>query len=315
MMTIPVWGQHNIPQTNINPIKMGWSPWFMIIIFLEAYVLKRMLRNFTNLEKLDLYHVNMSNVPLDHNFFANASLSLMFLGLTHCELRGKFPENVFRLPNLQYLDLWNNNDLSGSLPTFNWSTPLRHLVLSHTKISVDFSFLCTRAKSLQVLSLRNCSFIGTPYPAMLTNLTQLVQLTSLSLHFNNFGGQIPLFYLNLQQLIELDLSGNNFVGEIPQILETKNSTLPNNLEILNFSENLLNLRSNMIQGNLPNVPLSLQVFFISNNHLYGEIPSSYCNLSKIYILDLSNNSIQGKIPSCLGNKSYLSVLDLDMNEL
>ncbi|KAM6552694.1 hypothetical protein CsatB_013456 [Cannabis sativa] len=469
-------------------------------IFLEAYVLQRMLRNFTNLEKLDLYLVNMSNVPLDHNFFANASLSLMFLGLTHCELRGKFPENVFRLPNLQYLDLWNNNDLSGSLPTFNWSTPLRHLVLSHTKISVDFSFLCTSAKSLQVLSLRNCSFIGTPYPAMLTNLTQLVQLTSLSLHFNNFGGQIPLFYLNLQQLIELDLSGNNFVGEIPQILETKNSTLPNNLEILNFSENLLSgsipswiyslpflrqlilnsnnitapigefksksieilslgqnkfhgqipssifqleklkilylstnhlygvlelnkfsmlknleildlsynnfslssnknvdgnnlfpkllylslascnfhafpnflknmkklkrlelsnnqihgripewlwsqgptslshlnisynflthvekipfpnlsfldLRSNMIQGNLPNVPLSLQVFFISNNHLYGEIPSSYCNLSKIYILDLSNNSIRGKIPSCLGNKSYLSVLDLDMNEL
>uniref|UniRef100_A0A803Q8D3 Leucine-rich repeat-containing N-terminal plant-type domain-containing protein n=1 Tax=Cannabis sativa TaxID=3483 RepID=A0A803Q8D3_CANSA len=136
----------------------------------------------------------------------------------------------------------------------------------------------------------------------------------LNLSFNYLQGSLhsnsTLFSLrHLQSLILDDINFNG--SPIPPHFGGFANLETLSLDNTNFSD----LRSNMIQGNLPNVPLSLQVFFISNNHLYGEIPSSYCNLSKIYILDLSNNSIQGKIPSCLGNKSYLSVLDLDMNEL
>ncbi|XP_062078755.1 receptor-like protein 7 [Humulus lupulus] len=467
-------------------------------IFLETYVLKRMLQNFTDLRELTLNRVDMSDVPLDSSF-TNVSISLMFLDLSHCELQGNFPDFLLRLPNLHHLDLWNNNNLTGSLPTFNWTSPLRYLSLSYTRISVDLPYLCNSAKSLQALFLRNCSFRGAPYPTRLANLSQLVQLDTLFLDYNNFGGQIPLFSFNLQHLIKLDLSGNNFVGKIPENLEINStqSPFPMQLEVLVLSDNLLSgsipswmyslpflkslnlnrnkiigpikefksrfleslqlgtnklhslipssiflqenlrilylstnnlygvlelnkfsmlrnlenldlsyynftlssnnydgnnlfprlqylslascnivafpyflkslkklkridlshnqihgsipqwlwnqgttslshlnisynflthveqipfqnlkyldLRSNMIQGNLPIVPPSLIVFFISNNHLSGEIPSTYCTLSKIYILDFSNNSIHGKIPSCLGNKSFLSVLDLDMN--
>ncbi|KAM6552655.1 hypothetical protein CsatB_013417 [Cannabis sativa] len=471
-------------------------------IIVETYVLKRMLQNFTNLRELSLSYINMSNVELVTSF-TNISSSLELLDLYLCGLQGKFPENVFRLPNLQHLRLWNNYDVIGSMPTFNWSTPLRYLDLSNTKISVDLPYLSTTAKSLQTLYLQNCSFTGSSssYPQMLTNLTQLLQLTSLDLSHNNFGGQFPLHYLiNIQRFIYLGLSGNNFVGEIPEFSKTSNSSqtpLPNHLESLDLSDNLLSgpipswiyslpllsylslsnnnltgpikefhskslqylylhsnklngeipnsifqqeslslldlsynnldgvvelskfskltnlmkidlsfnnfivhsnnftinnplphlfklglascnisafphflktiknlyslqlshnqiqgripewlwnngtsslsdlnishnflthveqvpsnnllfldLRSNMIHGHLPIVPPSLEMFFISNNNLLGEIPSTYCNLSGLRILDISNNNIQGKIPSCLANLSSLSVLDLHKN--
>ncbi|XP_062078814.1 receptor-like protein 7 [Humulus lupulus] len=467
-------------------------------IILETYVLKRMLQNFTNLKELSLSFVNMSNVDVVSSFM-NVSSSLMFLYLESCGLQGKFPEKVFRLPNLQNLSLWDNYDLIGSTPTFNWSSPLGYLSLSSTKISIDLPYLCTSAKSLQSLYLHNCSFVGSSYPIMLTNLTQLVQLTSLGLNYNNFGGQFPLHYLNLHNFIYLGLSGNNFVGKIPELPKTNStqSPLPKQLESLALSDNLfsgpipswiysipflrrlylsynnltgpikefqskfvedlmldsnklngeipnsifqldklqwldlsyndldgvvelsklsmlknlwsldlsfnkfivhsnnfpknnpfprlrylslascnisafphflksmenlqslqlshnqihgripewlwnngtsslsdlnishnfltnveqipfkhlnyLDLRSNIIQGRLPIVPPSLIMFFISNNHLFGEIPSTYCNLNNLTILDLSNNSIHGGIPSCLGNNSSLSVLDLHMN--
>ncbi|XP_030477669.2 receptor-like protein 7 [Cannabis sativa] len=465
------------------------------IIQLETYVLKRMLQNFTNLRELSLSYLNMSNVELVTSF-TNISSSLELLLLDDCGLQGKFPENVFRLPNLQQLILYKNYDVIGSMPTFNWSTPLRYLDLSFTQISVDLPYLSTAAKSLQSLGLSNCSFTGSSssYPEMLTNLTQLLQLTILDLSYNNFGGQIPLHYLfNIQHLIYLYLSGNNFVGEIPEFSKTSNSSqtpLPNHLESLYLSDNLLSgpipswiyslpllttlllsnnnltgpikefhskslqylsldsnklngeipnsifqqenlrwldlsynnldgvvelskfsmssnletlqlsfnnfivhsnnfsnnnpfplleflslascnisafphflksmknlqslqlshnkiqgripewlwndlnishnflthveqvpckylqsldLRSNMIHGHLPIVPPSLIFFFISKNNLYGEISSTYCNLSGLQILDISNNNIQGKIPSCLANLSSLSVLDLHKN--
>ncbi|XP_062078778.1 receptor-like protein 54 [Humulus lupulus] len=467
-------------------------------ILLETSVLKRMLQNFTNLRELSLGYVNMSNVELASSFM-NVSSSLKLLNLYYCGLQGKFPENVFRLPNLHQLYLWYNHDLIGSMPTFNWSSPLRYVDLSQTRISIDFSYLCASAKSLQSLYLKNCSFIGSSYSAMWTNLPQLVQLTSLDLSYNNFGGQIPLLSLNLQHFIYLDLSNNNFVGNIPEFSKTNSTQSPpqlslqhlslshnllsesipswiyslpylvylgldnnklsgpilefqskslehfnlgsnklqgqipnsvfqqsnlkwldlsnNNLDgvlelnkysmlknllslelsfnnftvasnkyansdpfpqlshlglascnishiphilksmkrlntlqlsynqihgripewlwnegtsslsVLNISYNFLkhveripfknlaylDLRSNMIQGPLPIVPPLLRILLISNNHLSGEIPSAYCNLSQLDIFDVSNNSIHGNIPSCFQNKFSLTVLDLHMN--
>ncbi|XP_062081251.1 receptor-like protein 6 [Humulus lupulus] len=421
------------------------------------FVLKKMLQNFTNLMELTMNNIDMSGVELVSSFM-NVSSSLTTLDLYQCGLRGKFPENVFRLPNLQELRLGINpyspfsGNLTGSLPMFNWSSPLWYLDLSDTKISIDLPYMCSSAKSLQILFLSNCSFKGSSNSAMLTNLTQLVELSVLVINSNNFGGHIPLFFLNLQQLTILYLSGNNFVGKIPEFPKANSSQSPLqlNLEQLIISDNLLSesipswvyslphlkylglnnnkligpikefhskslvwlnlgsnklhgqipnsifqqknlgninlshnsldgvlelskfsmlknlrrldlsfnnftvstnkysnndsfpqlfylglascnisefpyflrnmkslvivdLRSNMIEGPLPTVPPSMSIFFISNNALSGEIPSTYCNLSELEILDVSNNSIHGKIPSCLGNKFSLSVLDLHTN--
>ena len=166
---------------------------------LETDAFKKMLQNMTNLRELFLLGVDMSDVEPVTSMM-NISSSLTVLELSSCELQGTFPETVFRLPNLLHLDLLGNDGLTGSLPTFNWSSPLRYLDLSDSRISIDLSYLCTTAKSLQELYLRNSSFKGS-YPALTPNLTQLVQLTSLDISQNNFQAQIPWYSLNLQQII------------------------------------------------------------------------------------------------------------------
>ncbi|XP_062081248.1 receptor-like protein 12 [Humulus lupulus] len=213
--------------------------------------------------------------------------------------------------------------------------------------------MCSSAKSLQILQLSNCSFKGSSNSAMLTNLTQLVELSFLGIDSNNFGGQIPLFFLNLQQLIVLDLSRNNFVGKIPEFPKANSSQSPLqlNLRALFISDNLLSesipswkipckslvyvdLRSNMIQGPLPTVPPSVTIFFISNNALFGEIPSTYCNLNlhsnnlsgeiphdmfekltMLRSLHLSNNHLYGSLPHSLRSCQSLEVLDVGNNKI
>ncbi|KAF3434330.1 hypothetical protein FNV43_RR25433 [Rhamnella rubrinervis] len=75
----------------------------------------------------------------------------------------------------------------------------------------------------------------------------------------------------------------------------------------------LDIRSNLIQGHFPIPQPSTVFYFLSNNQLFGEIPSLICALTSIRRLDLSHNTLNGSIPLCLGNLSYLEVLDPWMN--
>ncbi|GMN75089.1 hypothetical protein TIFTF001_054520 [Ficus carica] len=185
----------------------------LVELKLEQYVFKRMLQNLTNLKELILFKLDMVDVePIGS--LMNISSSLEQLYILSCQLRGNFPENIFRLPNLRELNLDYNFDLVGSLPTFNWSSSLTQLSLSGTKISIDLQYLMKSAKSLEILSLSNCSFQGS-YPQLTINLTQLSQLTI------------------------LDLSDNSFVGQLPEIDSTNSSQIlvPLNLTVLSLSAN------------------------------------------------------------------------------
>ncbi|KAK9907237.1 hypothetical protein M0R45_000967 [Rubus argutus] len=161
----------------------------------------------------------MSSVVPDS--FLNLSSSLISLSLQNCNLRGKFPETIFHLPNLEELDLGQNTNLTGSTPKSNWSSPLNSLQLSSTKISIDLHFLTSNLKSLRVLFLRECNFPGS-HLEFSGNLTQLRQL---DLAGNSFRGQIPWWsLLNLERLFSLDLSNNMFVGELPEIHSNSTKT-------------------------------------------------------------------------------------------
>ena len=103
-----------------------------------------MLQNLTNLEELNLIGLDMVDVEPVASLM-NISSSLVQLYILLGQLRGNFPKNIFRLPNLRELNLDYNFDLVGSLPTFNWSSSLTELSLSGTKISIDLHYLMKSA--------------------------------------------------------------------------------------------------------------------------------------------------------------------------
>ena len=115
------------------------------------------------------------------NSFMNLSSSLTSLRLFDCQLKGRFPYNIFHLPNLHFLDLRYNHNLTGSLPKQNWSSPLKVLGLSETRFPIDLPNLISNLKSLRKLYLSRCNFTRS-YPTLLPNLTQI---TSLYLSHNN----------------------------------------------------------------------------------------------------------------------------------
>jgi len=244
----------------------------------------RIIQNLTKLRNLRLGSVNMSLVtPYS---LANLSSSLSALGLWECRLKGKFPGNIFLLPNLEVLDLSNNNDLTGSFPSFNVSNGLRLLALTCTRISVSLeNDFFINLKLLEVLVLRECNIIR----SNLTLIGHLTQLTRLDLIGCNSGGQIPSSLRNLVQLQILYLDGCNFSGRIPEFL--------GNLTLLE----VLGLASNQLSGPIPSQinTLSLRLLDLRYNHLHGPIPSSIFKQENLEALALSNNKLTGEISSSI----------------
>ncbi|KAL4598279.1 hypothetical protein ACB092_11G049900, partial [Castanea dentata] len=291
---------------------------FNFYMRIETPSLKRLVQNLTHLTELVLDEVNMSSVS--PNSFMNLSSSLTSLSLRYCGLEGRFPDSIFHLPNLQLLYVGYNYNLTGSLPTYNWSTPLKSLGLSRTKFPIDLPNLISNLKSLKELHLINCSFIGSSYPTFLSNLTQI---TSLDLSDNNFGGQCPWSLLNNAGLTSLDLSRNNFIGQIPdfstnwtQVSSSNSSSssqsvsqIPSKLVGLFLSHNLLN---GTIPSWLYDIP-SLQDLFLDNNQLTGQIDEFQHD--SLRFLVLSNNNLHGHLPISIAKLVSLLYLDISFNNL
>nr|XP_023892465.1 receptor-like protein Cf-9 [Quercus suber] len=309
---------------------------------IETPSLKRLVQNLTHLSELVLDDVSMFSVP--PNSFMNLSSSLTSLRLFGCGLKGRFPDKIFHLPNLQLLDVSLNYNLTGSLPTYNWSTPLMSLDLSGTEFPIDLPNLISNLKSLKKLHLNACNFIGS-HPTFLPNLTQI---TSLDLSQNNFGGQIPWSLLNFEGLTYLDLSDNNFIGQLPevttnltQIFSSNNSSnsqlvnkIPSNLEYLILSSNLLNgtipswvytipslrhllLDYNQFTGHIGDFQHnSLVSLWLDNNNLRGPLPLSISKLVSLHHLSVPFNNLSGNVESKIFSKlKSLVFLDMSNNPL
>ncbi|KAH1121289.1 hypothetical protein J1N35_004449 [Gossypium stocksii] len=106
------------------------------ILTLEKSAVNGIVQNLTKVREIDLDGIDMSSI--DPNSFVNLSYSLTSLSLLGCHLWRKFPDNISKLPNIEYLSLDENAKLNGQFPKSNWSSPL--VVLS--------SFVC--------LFLENC---------------------------------------------------------------------------------------------------------------------------------------------------------------
>ncbi|KAF3442375.1 hypothetical protein FNV43_RR16291 [Rhamnella rubrinervis] len=311
-------------------------------------LITRLTKNMTNLKELQLASVDISSTEIPESL-ANLS-SLETLSLSNCDLHGRFPKNIFHLPEIRDLDVSNNLDLVGFLPEFHYGSNLTSLDLSSTKFSGTLPKSIGNLKYLNSLDLDYCTFSGT-LPSRLWNLSELrvlylsdnnfcgnhqlpstigklTKLTRLFLRSAQISGDVPLSIGNLTELERLDLSQNNFSGQIPYSLGNLKKS-----DLFSLSENsfsgqvpsslgnlsqlfYLDLVENYLTGVIPwslfTIP-SLEMLLLDHNQLSGHLNIPYHTSSQLSTLDLSGNKLDGEIPKSISNLTNLEYLHLSSN--
>ncbi|XP_052886911.1 receptor-like protein 6 isoform X1 [Gossypium arboreum] len=276
----------------------------LISLDLSTYDLKfdrqsfdMLTRNFSKLENLVLDRVNMSDVV--PTSFMNLPSSLKQLGIKFCNLKGKFPTEIFQFRFLEYVDL-SLNSLTGYLPSSNWSSHLKYIDLNDNQFRGSIPASIGNLTKITFLDLSNNEFQG----QLPSALFSLKQLTDLVLSNNSLEGLLPTHVRGFQDLKVLCLSNNLLTGAIP----SWPFTLPS-LEELDLSGNSLSGPINQIQK-----PKSVQKVDLGYNEIHGEIPSSFFDLVNLTELDLSSNNFNGVINSVMFSKlENLLTLDLSSN--
>ena len=328
------------------------------------------LQDLTQLSTVDLSLNNFSGSIPSLTSLSNLSM----LDLQNNSLSGAFPSWFFRLPSLRTLQL-SSNQISGTLSleiSPNEKSSLETLDLSRNLLGGPIREPISRLQNLKILRLANNNLNGTLDLILFANLKNL---SILDLSYNHIAVEcnsdasiifesistlnlafcgIPYFpkiLANLPRLSRLDLSGNSISGAIPNWLWSSSSLTYLNLSYNSLTEleipanltgtslNVIDLRSNKLQGQIPLPPpsnflvdfsnnfftsiptnirssLNYTVFFsVSNNSLAGEIPISFCTAAYLQVLDLSHNTLSGQIPNCLVSNKVLQVLNLRNNNL
>ncbi|XP_056162962.1 receptor-like protein 6 [Syzygium oleosum] len=265
--------------------------------------LRSLAQNLTSLEDLFLGVVNMSSeVP---NNLANLS-SLRRLNMDVCNLYGVFPSAILHLPKLRYLGVGFNKDLKGQLPDFNSSSLLEHLRLPVTSFSGELPASIGNLRSLRILNLNSntCNLTGS-LPMSIGNLPSLSYLDIAGCKFST---SIPASFANLSNLEYLAVTMNPFT---PQSISSL-SWVFKNKKLATLGLGMINLYGKIPPsiGNLSRlVDLSLV-----GNQLSGTIPSQLVNLTQLNNLCLRTNQLSGSLPSWLMNMTGLVTLDLAVNK-
>lgn len=135
------------------------------------------------------------------------------------------------------------------------------------------------------------------------------RVTELDVSGMGLVGTIPPEIGNLSSLVSLEMTGNSFHGHIP-------------LSIFNMSSlEIVSLTNNRLSGSLPTDICShgrlqrLQVLVLTQNNLYGEIPSSLGQCLQLQVVSLMSNNFTGHVPRQIGNITGLTAIFPGFNSL
>ncbi|XP_044473240.1 receptor-like protein EIX2 [Mangifera indica] len=250
--------------------------------------------HFTNLTRLLVFTANENSLVLKVSPDWVPSFQLESLQLGSCRLGLQFPSWVHSQKYLYSLDL-SNAGISDTIPESFW------------KSIHQFEFL----------NLSNNQIRGE-----IPNLSEVTKLKYLDLSSNKFSGPLPLVSSNL---VQLDLSNNSLSGSMSHFLcYGKNGSR---------ATRILNLRYNLLYGELPDCWMNLQslsVLDLDNNNFSGVLPvldfgenqlvgnlSTWIgnSFSDMVILNLRSNNFHGLFPAELCHLVNLQILDLASNNL
>ena len=275
----------------------------------------------TSLSILDLSENNFAS-SLIFQWVSNISSNLVELGLSfnHLEappsgnrLKGGQIKSFMNICTLHSLDLRGNNftdDLQTILHNLSSGcakNSLQVLDLSWNRITgtlPDLSaFTSLKTLDLSINQLSGKIHEGSSLP---------FQLENLSITSNSLEGEIPKsFWMNACKLKSLELSNNSFSGELQVLIHHLS-------KCARYSLQQLDLRSNQINGTLPNLSIFsfLEIFDISKNKLNGKVVEDIRFPAKLRTLRMDSNSMSGVISEFhFFGMSMLKELDLSDNSL
>ncbi|KAL4621035.1 hypothetical protein ACB092_06G199000 [Castanea dentata] len=176
------------------------------------------------------------------------------------QLEGSIPPSLGNCPNLQILNISQNN-LSGFIPPqlIGLSSLSILLDLSHNSFTGKLPFEVSNLKNINQLDISENNLSG-EIPSSIGNC---LSLEYLSLQGNSFEGSLPSSMAFLKGLKLLDVSRNNLSGSIPKVL----GKLP--------SLKKLNLSFNDIEGEVPTEGVfknASAISVIGNTKLCGGVP-------------------------------------------
>nr|QAS62454.1 leucine-rich repeat receptor-like serine/threonine-protein kinase BAM1 [Sedum alfredii] len=262
----------------------------------------KQLGNMSNLVSLDISKNALSGqVPAELGNLKKLELLNLFMNRLH----GPIPEFISDLTYLEALGLWMNNFTGVIPPRLGGNGKLRVLDLSSNKLTGIIPPNLCSSNQLRILILFK-NFLFGPIPDQLGSCNSL---TRVRLGENYLNGSIPKGFMYLPDLNLLELQNNCLSGEMS---ENENSlSRPVKLSQLNLSNNLL-------YGSLPTSFsnfTSLQILFLRGNNFSRHVPSTIGELKELSKLDLSRNALSGQIPADIGNCYHLTYLDMSQNNL
>ncbi|KAF8388373.1 hypothetical protein HHK36_027039 [Tetracentron sinense] len=209
-----------------------------------------------------LKSIMVDNVQIGTSFppWLQTQKELVEIELHNVGISDTVPDGFWKLPDIKYLDL-SNNQIRGRLP--NW---------------MNFS-------KAEVIYL-SFNFFSGPLPMNIGEI--MPRLKVLDLYGNNLNDSIPYSIGILKDLVSLFLSNNQFIGELPGFWKGLQ-----NLQILAIA-------NNNFTGNIPGSMgflLSLELLLLNNNNLDGELPLSLQNCTNLDTIDLGEYRFCGNVPN------------------
>ncbi|KAM2587875.1 hypothetical protein EV1_045383 [Malus domestica] len=241
-------------------------------------------------------------------FCANKN-SLKLVGLGYNRLQGKLPRSMADCTRLEFLHI-GNNQISDIFPSWLGLLPvLRSLILGSNAFhgiigkpptNHEFPNLC-------IIDLSNNLFSGMLPSKYMENWDFMKYVVA------NEGSQ----YFYVSSNVSTNKYGDYYKYSYPMIIPAKGVQLkyaqtPYDLRLIDFS-------SNKFEGDIPASIIgslrALHFLNLSNNALFGHIPSSLGNMTALESLDLSQNKLSGRIPGSLAQLTFLGYFNVSHNHL